>query len=277
MRTKIFIGLLTVTAILAWTVVAGAQTAPATPKLQLPSGETVWDLSGDWDAFVENYGPWARFGIYPTVWRITQTGSAVNAIRVKENPAPSPGQAGSPSLQGELDRDGFKRVAIVSGVGTTMPCRGQISEDGKKIILDDGITARVTLTRSGDRTPLVGLWRLVAFQREYQATGEREYPMGGTATGYILFLPEGRMWVVITGEGRKAPTTDQDGWVYSTPWSRTRGRTAWTARSGSRRWRCPRTPPGWARSKPGRFNSAATASKRRRLGRRVPTTEWQGP
>ena len=210
MRTKIFIGLLTVTAILAWTVVAGAQTAPATPKLQLPSGETVWDLSGDWDAFVENYGPWARFGIYPTVWRITQTGSAVNAIRVKENPAPSPGQAGSPSLQGELDRDGFKRVAIVSGVGTTMPCRGQISEDGKKIILDDGITARVTLTRSGDRTPLVGLWRLVAFQREYQATGEREYPMGGTATGYILFLPEGRMWVVITGEGRKAPTTDQD-------------------------------------------------------------------
>jgi len=210
MKTKIVIALLGITAVLAWAGVVGAQTATPAAKVQLPSGETVWDLSGDWDAFVENYGPWAQYGIYPTVWRITQTGSAVNAIRVKENPAPSPGQAGSPSLQGELDRDGFKRVAIVSGVGTTMPCRGQISEDGKKIILDDGITARVTLTRSGDRTPLVGLWRLVAFQREYQATGEREYPMGGTATGYILFLPEGRMWVVITGEGRKAPTTDQD-------------------------------------------------------------------
>jgi len=65
MRTKFFVGLLTVTAILAWTVVAGAQTAPATPKLQLPSGETVWDLSGDWDAFVENYGMRARFGVYP--------------------------------------------------------------------------------------------------------------------------------------------------------------------------------------------------------------------
>jgi Lipocalin-like domain len=72
------------------------------------------------------------------------------------------------------------------------------------------VQARVTLTRSGDRTPLVGMWRLVSFQRDYQATGEREYPMGNSPTGYILFLPEGRMAVVITGEGRKVPTTDQD-------------------------------------------------------------------
>jgi hypothetical protein len=61
-----------------------------------------------------------------------------------------------------------------------------------------------------DRVPVVGNWRLVSFEREYQATGEREYPMGKTPTGYILFLPEGRMAVVITGEGRKAPATDQD-------------------------------------------------------------------
>jgi len=210
MKMKIINGLLCIAAVLVWTGLAGAQAAPATPKVQLPSGETVWDLSGDWDAFVENYGPWARMGIYPTVWRITQTGSTVSAIRVKENPAPSPGKAGSPSLQGELDKDGFKRVEIVSGVGGILHCKGQISEDGKKIVLDDAITARVTLTRSGDRAPLVGLWRLRSFQREYQATGEREYPMGQSPTGYILFLPEGRMAVVITGEGRKAPTTDQD-------------------------------------------------------------------
>ena len=63
---------------------------------------------------------------------------------------------------------------------------------------------------SDDRAPIVGIWRLVSFEREYQATGEHEYPMGKTPTGYILFLPEGRMAVVITGEGRKAPTTDQD-------------------------------------------------------------------
>lgn len=78
------------------------------------------------------------------------------------------------------------------------------------MILDDAITTRVTLTRSEDRTPLVGLWRLRSFQREYQATGDREFPMGFAPTGYILFLPEGRMAVVITGDGRKAPTTDED-------------------------------------------------------------------
>ncbi len=61
-----------------------------------------------------------------------------------------------------------------------------------------------------DRAPIVGIWRLVSFEREYQAMGEREYPRGKAPTGYILFLAEGRMAVVITDEGRKAPTTDQD-------------------------------------------------------------------
>jgi hypothetical protein len=61
-----------------------------------------------------------------------------------------------------------------------------------------------------DRAPVVGIWRLVSFEREYQATGEREYPRGKAPTGYILFLPEGRMAVVITDEGRRAPTTDQE-------------------------------------------------------------------
>ena len=181
-----------------------------TPKVQLPSGETVWDLSGDWDAFVENYGPAARFGIFPTVWRITQTGNAVTAIRLKDSPPPGMGRVGGPSLQGELETTGFKRVELVGGTGVLSPSKGNISEDGKKIIINNERNQRVTLTRSGDRAPLVGLWRLVSFRREYQGTGEREYPMGETPTGYILFQPDGRMAVVITGEGRKTPTTDQD-------------------------------------------------------------------
>jgi hypothetical protein len=189
--------------------VAGAQAAPATPKVQLPNGETVWDLSGDWDTFHENFGEKARFGNYPNAFRITQTGNEFSAIRVKDNPPPSPGQAGSPSLRGELAKTGFSKVWIVDSGGTPWESKGQISEDGKKIVIE-AEPYRVTLTRSGDRTPLVGLGRLVSFQREYQATGDREFPMGNRPAGYILFLPEGRMTVVITGEGRKAPTTDQD-------------------------------------------------------------------
>jgi hypothetical protein len=68
----------------------------------------------------------------------------------------------------------------------------------------------VAVSFAADRDVLVGNWRLVSFVREYQATGEREFPMGKTPAGYILFLAEGRMVVVITGDGRKAPTTDQD-------------------------------------------------------------------
>lgn len=210
MKTKIAIGILCIAAILAFTSVACAQATPTTPKVQLPSGETVWDLSGDWDAFVENYGPRERYGIYPNVWRLTQTGSTVSGIRVKDNPPPSIASAGSPSLRGELDQTGFSKVWTVDPGGTPWAGKGQISEDGTKLVIDNEKHARVTLTRSGDRARLVGQWRLVAFRREYQATGEREYPMGQTPAGYILFLPEGRMWVVITGEGRKAPTTDQD-------------------------------------------------------------------
>jgi hypothetical protein len=120
------------------------------------------------------------------------------------------GRAGGPSLQGELEKTGFKRIELVGATGVISPSKGNISEDGKKIILDNERTARITLTRSGDRAPLVGLWRLVSFLLEYQATGEREYPMGHSPAGYILFQPEGRMWVVLTAEGRTAPTTDQD-------------------------------------------------------------------
>jgi hypothetical protein len=101
---------------------------------------------------------------------------------------------------------------------------------------------------AGDLLPIVGTWRLVSFEREYQAGGEREYPMGKAPTGYILFLPEGRMTVVITGEGRTAPTTDQD--------------RAWTETSGSQRWTCQRTPPGSARSRPALFGLTETDSKR---------------
>src|SRR3972149_11179852 len=61
-----------------------------------------------------------------------------------------------------------------------------------------------------DRAKIVGVWRLVSFEVEYQATGEREHTRGKNPTGYIIFTPEGRMTVVLTDEGRKAPKTDQD-------------------------------------------------------------------
>ncbi len=51
---------------------------------------------------------------------------------------------------------------------------------------------------------------MVSFEMESQATGESEMPRGKTPAGFIIFTPDGRMMVVLTDEGRKAPKDDQD-------------------------------------------------------------------
>jgi len=61
-----------------------------------------------------------------------------------------------------------------------------------------------------DRSKVLGIWRLVSFEQEAQATGERIPLLGKNPTGYAIFTPEGRFMSILTGEGRKAPTTDQD-------------------------------------------------------------------
>jgi hypothetical protein len=65
-------------------------------------------------------------------------------------------------------------------------------------------------TFADDRAKLLGIWKLVAFEGEFKDTGERFYNWGKSPKGYVIFTPEGRMTVIIEGEGRKAPKTDQD-------------------------------------------------------------------
>ncbi len=147
MKIKLVIGLLTIAAVLAWTGMAGTQAAPAPPKVQLPSGETVWDLRGEWEALIENYGPWTQFGTYRNVYGIEQEGNAFTAFRLKDGPPPGREVAESPSLQGELEQSGFKRVEILYGRANVSPSTGSISADGKQIVIDNGRYVRVTLTK----------------------------------------------------------------------------------------------------------------------------------
>jgi hypothetical protein len=72
------------------------------------------------------------------------------------------------------------------------------------------LSAHVVNAQQSGKVPIVGIWRLVSFEMEYQATGQREKTRGENPTGYLIFTPEGRMMVVLTNEGRKAPKTDQD-------------------------------------------------------------------
>ena len=61
-----------------------------------------------------------------------------------------------------------------------------------------------------DRGRVVGIWKLVTYELEDQATGHKEPAMGQHPTGYAIFTAEGRVAFLLTGEGRKPPKTLQD-------------------------------------------------------------------
>ena len=71
-----------------------------------------------------------------------------------------------------------------------------------------GLTA--TPSFAEDRPSVVGTWEVVSFEAVSPATGAREPARGQHPSGYTIFTPEGRMSVLITNDGRKAPSTDQD-------------------------------------------------------------------
>jgi hypothetical protein len=61
-----------------------------------------------------------------------------------------------------------------------------------------------------DRAQIVGVWKLVSWEWEVQATGTRLPSMGKNPTGYLVFTPEGQMMQIATAEGRKAPNTEKE-------------------------------------------------------------------
>lgn len=61
-----------------------------------------------------------------------------------------------------------------------------------------------------DRAQLHGVWKLVSYEAEIRATGQKEPVLGQDPTGYVIFTPEGRVFLVLTGEGRKAAKTVQE-------------------------------------------------------------------
>ncbi len=112
--------------------------------ITLPSGEVVWDLNGEWDVRVENYGVWIYHGSYTQIWKITQTGSSFMAVRMTStlgNPK------GSEAARGELDKSGFKKLQIISSEQGAFDAKGKISEDGNKMEMDSANRVKVKATR----------------------------------------------------------------------------------------------------------------------------------
>ena len=51
-----------------------------------------------------------------------------------------------------------------------------------------------------DRDKLLGIWKLLSWDVEFQDTGKRE-PLGGAnPSGYLIFTPEGRMMAILEAE-----------------------------------------------------------------------------
>jgi hypothetical protein len=112
--------------------------------ITLPNGEVVWNLNGEWDVFAEPYGPWVSVGSFKQICKITQEGSSFVGVRMIDdqyNPK------GSQNIRGELDKSGIKKVQILTTTRGPVDAEGLISEDGNKIIIDDGKKIKVTFTR----------------------------------------------------------------------------------------------------------------------------------
>lgn len=61
-----------------------------------------------------------------------------------------------------------------------------------------------------ERDKVIGVWKLVSYMVEVQATGQTKPVMGLHPAGYVNFSPAGRVMFVLTGEGRKAPKTIEE-------------------------------------------------------------------
>ncbi len=61
-----------------------------------------------------------------------------------------------------------------------------------------------------DRPAVQGVWKLVSYEVETQATGQKDPVMGKNPAGYVIFTPEGRVWFVLTAEGRKPGKTVEE-------------------------------------------------------------------
>jgi Lipocalin-like domain len=54
---------------------------------------------------------------------------------------------------------------------------------------------------------LLGTWRMVSWEREFIATGEKLDALGPDPVGYITYGPDGRMHAIVVSRDRAAPST----------------------------------------------------------------------
>jgi hypothetical protein len=80
----------------------------------------------------------------------------------------------------------------------------------KTLLLFLGLVLSAPSSDAADRTTLVGVWKLLSYQTEFQDGSPKRAMFGEHPKGYIIFTGESRLMTVIEAEGRKIPSTDSD-------------------------------------------------------------------
>lgn len=68
----------------------------------------------------------------------------------------------------------------------------------------------MNLSGAAEASDVQGLWKLVGHEVEVQSSGEKMLMMGKQPKGYVLFMPEGRVFFMFAGDGRRLAKTDQE-------------------------------------------------------------------
>ncbi len=120
----------------------GKSESPET--LKLPSGEMVCDLKGEWSALYDFFGTCMRWPGYKGILEIKQEGDKLVAIKVSGGGLSGKGDE---VIRGQLDQKGFKKVErYIPGWGWNQ-CKGEITNDCRKMVLDEEGCAKITLER----------------------------------------------------------------------------------------------------------------------------------
>ena len=132
MLKKTGIRLLVLAAMISFFFVAQAQTEEQGWKktITLPSGEVVCDLNGEWDARLIYNGEYKIRGFYRDIVKITQQGNSFEGIQMTSNQFVAKGTV---VIEGELDKNGFKRLMYNGSGATRGPYEGKLSKEGNKI------------------------------------------------------------------------------------------------------------------------------------------------
>jgi len=114
----------------------------------LASGEVACNLNGEWDALFERYLPFTTKEVvaaYKDIIKITQKGNEFVGIRLIGMEWLG---KGTEVIRGKLDRNEFKEIQLfVKPSSGWEDCKGELSKDCNKMILDNGKDWKATLER----------------------------------------------------------------------------------------------------------------------------------